>query len=436
MNAIFARFRLRLSARARLTLLYTSLFLACGVVLVAVMYVLVLQIPTTEGSSLSPSEMNSQIKHCEHLQTPKGPVPADAKKKCVSLYANGVQAGAAAQCTATLDNLLLYSLLTLACMTVLAAVLGRFVAGRILRPVHQLTAAARQATEHNLSTRLALQGRHDELRELADTFDDMLDLLDRAFHTQRQFIANAGHELRTPLTVMRTSIDVFLAKPHPTAEETASMCIEVRQAVDGAERLIDALRTLARNEQAPSLAEQLDLAVIVEDCVDDRAGRTPAPTLRLHDAPVLGDRVLLERLVGNLLDNAERYNVPEGTITVTTGVDGDTAVLEISNTGPQIPSDDVERLFLPFTRRDDRIGHEGLGLGLALFRSIAAAHGGTVSATARREGGLEVEVRLPASLQSAQSARLAATDMSTSASPSSSTVPVTSSASAFTSSGA
>ncbi|MGN6206226.1 sensor histidine kinase [Humibacter sp.] len=433
MNAIFARLRLRISARTRLTLLYTGLFLVCGAALIAVMYVLVLQFPVASGSSLSPTELNSQIQRCEHEQTLKGPIPPDAKKKCIALYSDAAQAGAAAQRVATLDNLLLYSLLTLGCMTVLAAVLGWFVAGRILRPVHQLTAAARQATEHTLSARLALQGRHDELRELADTFDDMLDRLDRAFGAQRQFIANAGHELRTPLTVMRTSIDVFLAKEHPTADETATMCTEVRRAVDGAERLIDALLTLARNEQAPAGAEPLDLAVIVEDCIDDRAGREPTPTLRLHDAPVVGDRVLLERLVGNLLDNAERYNVPEGTITVTTGIDGDTALLGVSNTGPQIPSGDVERLFLPFTRRDDRIGHEGFGLGLALVRSITAAHGGTVTATARREGGLDVEVRLPTP---DHSARLAATESSTSASPSSSTVPVTSSASAFTSSGA
>jgi signal transduction histidine kinase len=145
-----------------------------------------------------------------------------------------------------LEHLLLYSLLTLGGVTVLAAIAGWVVAGRILRPVHQLTAAARTASEQNLSQRLALQGPRDELRELADTFDDMLARLDRAFTSQRQFIANASHELRTPLTVMRTTIDVVLAKPDPTQDELVSMSTDVRNAVDHAEQLIDALLTLAR----------------------------------------------------------------------------------------------------------------------------------------------------------------------------------------------
>ncbi|MEP6642393.1 MAG: HAMP domain-containing protein, partial [Gaiellales bacterium] len=139
------------------------------------------------------------------------------------MYANGVRAGAATQRSTTLTNLLTFSLLTLAGVIALAVVAGWIVAGRILRPVHQLTAAARAASEQNLSQRIALQGPRDELRELADTFDSMLERLDRAFTSQRQFIANAGHELRTPLTVMRTAIDVVLAKPEPTRDELLSM---------------------------------------------------------------------------------------------------------------------------------------------------------------------------------------------------------------------
>ena len=152
--------------------------------------------------------------------------------KCAALYANGVQAGASAQRSTTLTHLLAYSLLSLAGVVLLAAAAGWIAAGRILAPVHRLTAAARAASEQDLSQRIALRGPRDELRELADTFDAMLERLDLAFTSQRQFIANASHELRTPLTVMRTAMDVVLAKPEPTREELVSMAAEVRQAVD------------------------------------------------------------------------------------------------------------------------------------------------------------------------------------------------------------
>ena len=180
----------------------------------------------------------------------RGSPASDAKRTCAALYANGVHAGASAERSTTLDHLLTYSLIGLACLTAVAWVAGWLLAGRILEPVHRITAAARAASEQNLSQRLGLTGPRDELRELADTFDAMLERLDNAFTSQRRFIANASHELRTPLTVMRTAIDVVLAKPEPTREELKSMAAEVRSAVDHAERLIEALLVLARNEQA------------------------------------------------------------------------------------------------------------------------------------------------------------------------------------------
>ena len=261
--------------------------------------------------------------------------------------------------------------------------------------MHQLTAAARAASEQDLTHRLVLRGRHDELRELADTFDEMLDRLDRAFASQRQFIANASHELRTPLTVMRTSVDVVLAKPAPTPDELVGMGIEVRMAVDRAELLIDALLTLARVERGRSVSDPLDLAAIAEDALDRRTANGLVIREMLKSGPVVGDGVLLERLVGNPLDNAEQYNVPGGSIAISTAATDDTAVLRVVNTGPVIPPDQVDRLFLPFTRLDDRTRHDGFGLGLALVSSITAAHGGTVSAAPVPTGGLDVTVYLP-----------------------------------------
>jgi signal transduction histidine kinase len=388
--------RSQLSARSRLTLLYTSLFALGGAALVLITYLLVAHTLHSTTPTTTEQQIRQAIDQCVTAAQQAGSdSAARAKQKCADLYANGVQAGASAQRSTTLTHLLTYSLLSLAGVTLLAVVAGWIVAGRILRPVHRLTAAARAASEQNLSQRIALQGPRDELRELADTFDTMLERLDRAFTSQRQFIANASHELRTPLTVMRTAIDVVLAKPQPTRDELVSMTVEVRQAVDHAQRLIEALLILARNDQARALTDPLDLATIAEDALEGRTANGITMITALDQAPVTGDGVLLERLVNNLLDNAERYNIAGGTIEISTTAHDATSVLRVVNTGAVVPATMVERLFLPFTRLDDRIRHDGFGLGLTLVSSIAAVHGGTMDATAAPTGGLDISVRLP-----------------------------------------
>ena len=384
--------RRHLSARSRLTLLYTSLFTLGGAALVLITYVLVVHSLHPTATTTIPWRVQRSLERC--LTAAQTGVP-DVMQKCASVYTNGVQAGASAQRSTTLAHLLTYSLLTLAGVTLLAAVAGWIAAGRILRPVQRLTAAARAASEQNLSQRIALQGPRDELHELADTFDTMLERLDRAFTSQRQFIANASHELRTPLTVMRTAMDVVLAKPEPTREELVSMAADVRQAVDHSERLIEVLLVLARNDQARALTDPLDLAAVAEDALEGRTANGITTTATLDEAPVTGDGVLLERLVSNLLDNAERYNIAGGTITISTAAHDATSVVRVVNTGAVVPADMVERLFLPFTRLDDRTRHDGFGLGLTLVSSIAAVHGGTVHATAVPAGGLDITVRLP-----------------------------------------
>ncbi len=396
-----------LSARSRLTLLYTSLFAVGGAALVTITYLLVAHtLSRTTTPTTIPRSIRQAIAQCVRLAQTKGAPPSAVKTKCTALYANGVQAGATAQRSTTLAHLLTYSLLTLAGVALLAAVAGWIVAGRILRPVRQITAAARAASEQNLSHRIALtHGPRDELRELADTFDTMLERLDRSFTGQRQFIANASHELRTPLTVMRTAVDVVLAKSRPTPDELVAMTVEVREAVEHAERLIEALLVLARNDQPRALTEPLDLAAVTEDALEGRSPHGITTVITLDEAPVTGDATLLERLVTNLLDNAERYNIADGTITISTSTDSeDTSLLRVVNTGQVIPSDTVERLFLPFARLDDRTRHDGFGLGLTLVSSIATVHRGTVETTALSSGGLDITVRLPRRGQAAAAA--------------------------------
>jgi signal transduction histidine kinase len=381
------------SARSRLTLLYASLFTLGGAALVLITYLLVAHTLHPATTPRIPPGVQRALEQClQAARTGR----AGVMQKCAAVYANGVQAGAAAQRSTTLSHLLTYSLLSLAGATLLAAVAGWIVAGRILRPVHRLTAAARAASEQDLSQRIGLRGPRDELRELADTFDAMLERLDRAFTSQRQFIANASHELRTPLTVMRTAIDVVLAKPEPTRGELVSMAADVRQAADHCERLIEALLVLARNDQARALTDSLDLAAVAEDALEGRtASGGITTTATLGEAPVTGDGVLLERLVANLLDNAERYNIAGGTVSISTTTDDGASLVRVANTGQVVPPDQVERLFLPFTRLDDRTRHDGFGLGLALVSSIATVHSGAVHAIAIPAGGLDITVRLP-----------------------------------------
>jgi signal transduction histidine kinase len=382
------------SARARLTLLYTSLFAVGGAALVSITYLLVAHTLDSTTPGTTPPSIRPALESCLRAASRHGGIRADVMQKCADVYASGVHAGAAAQRDTTLTHLLIYSLFTLVCVILLAAVAGWIVAGRMLRPVRRITAAAREASEQNLSHRIALQGPRDELRELADTFDTMLERLDRAFTSQRQFIANASHELRTPLTLMRTAIDVVLAKPEPTRDELVSMAADVRQAVDHSQRLIEVLLILARNEQARVLTEPLDLAAVAEDALEGRAAKVTIMTT-LEEAPVVGDGVLLERLVANLLDNAELYNVVGGTVAISTTTDDGASVVRVANTGPVVPPEQVDGLFTPFARLDNRTRHDGFGLGLTLVASIAAVHGGTVEANATPTGGLDISVRLP-----------------------------------------
>jgi signal transduction histidine kinase len=394
--------RKRRPLRLRLTLTYTSLFLLAGAILLAIPYGLVARGKPDLGASLSQAAQNQAFKRACNKALKAGNASPATIAKCREGFHSGAAAGAASQRSLDLGHLLLYSVLALSVMALVSAAVGWLVAGRALRPVHAITGAARRASESNLSERLGLTGPHDELKELADTFDAMLDRLDSAFLSQRRFVANASHELRTPLTLMRTSIDVTLAKPGRTPAQLEQMALEVRQAADHAESLIEALLTLARSEAAAGPAEPVDLAVVAEDAVDAAGPAISAAGLRVDTtfaaAPTAGDPILIERMIVNLVDNAIRHNVADGWLTVSTGVHGGSAFVEVINSGEQIPAERQHALFEPFGRGNDRTnGQGGHGLGLSIAKSVAAAHRGAISAQSRVGGGLAVTVLLPAS---------------------------------------
>jgi signal transduction histidine kinase len=384
--------RPRLTVRARLTLLYTGLFAVCGAIVVAVSYAQVAQLGT-QGQQPSPpgDDPASIAARCRAQELSARPNPR-ILAKCAAYFQ---QQGAQGQRDLTLSHLLQYSLVTLALVIALAAVLGWIFSGRALRPVHLITTAARAASEHNLSARVAPTGPRDELRELAETFDEMLGRLQAAFEGQQRFIANASHELRTPLAVMGATVDVVLGNPGSTSGDLRGMAADIRAAVDHAEHLIGALLILARNERGLTVREQVDLATAAEDVLDTVGLGDRRVHARLEPAVISGDPVLAERLIANLVDNAIRYNVAGGGIWVSTRAIAGSSQLTVANTGPMISPADVGRIFQPFQRLSDRTSHDGSGLGLAIVASIAAIHGGTATARPRDDGGLSVTVTIP-----------------------------------------
>jgi signal transduction histidine kinase len=266
-----------------------------------------------------------------------------------------------------------------------------------------ITETARRASEQHLGERLALTGARDELKELADTFDDMLERLDAAFATQRRFVANASHELRTPLTVMRTAIDVTLAKPSPTARQLTDTAVRVRRSIGKAESMIEALLTIAVSDQGKLSNDFTDLATLAEDALDAAAPEIERLKLnveaKLGPAETTGDSQLLERMIANLVGNAVRHNEPGGWIRLCTGASDAAVHLEIANSGPFIPDHAVPSLFEPFRRMEARTSaRDGVGLGLAIARSVATAHRATVTARSQPDGGLDISVVIPRSL--------------------------------------
>jgi signal transduction histidine kinase len=391
-----------LTLRARLTIVYALIFAVGGLIVVATCFYLVGRASAISPSSSVVPRTNAVPKTSKALDAAcaelkkTNVVNSDLAEKCEKTYAEGLDAGAKAQRDSILQHLPIYALITVSSVTVLATAAGWLLAGRALRPLGEITEAARSASQTNLSHRLALTGPRDELRLLADTFDDMLARLDASFESQRSFIANAGHELRTPLSVVRTTVDVVLAKPAPSPAELRSMGDDVRTAVNRAEAILEALLTLARNERGLTTLEPLDLATITQDVLESIDAGSVQVVPSLQPSPIQADPVLIEHLLSNLLDNAVRYNRPDGQVWVSISAGHDLIRLNVANTGQDVPMDVVSTLFEPFRRLNERTTLDGLGLGLTLVESISRAHRGTVSASSRPGGGLEVVATFPA----------------------------------------
>jgi signal transduction histidine kinase len=282
----------------------------------------------------------------------------------------------------------------LAGVVLIALALGWLLAGRVLRPLRRVTAAARRVSGSNLTERIALDGPHDELHELSDTFDGMLERLDAAFSAQRRFIADASHELRTPLAVMRTEIEVLVENPTATAQnvEAASATLQ-RQLRRGVE-LIDSLLTLATSEPELLEREPVDLDELVREVIADASAQAMSRGIQigteLYSAPLDGDHSLLARLVANLVSNAIKHNREGGWIEARTETNGGSAILVVANSGSPIRPEDIEELRRAFRRGGTARTGDGHGLGLAIADAVTHAHDGELALEPLHEGGLRV----------------------------------------------
>lgn len=426
----------RRTARLRLSALFGGLFILSGAALVAATYFLFERATDVKAPRLpkipqgaikdllGTNPLVKTLNEIKRLVTRDGTVIAargnllanDKAKleqdehqlaKAVSQLTHAVhqlaQAGAveSAQRSADSHQLLVTSGIALATVTVLALLAGWFVSGRMLRPIRTITRTAQQISSSNLHERLALEGPEDELKELGDTLDDLFGRLDAAFEAQRRFVVNASHELRTPLTVERTLLQVALDDPDTTIAAWRSTAKELLVYSDEQTRLIEALLTLASSDSGVDGFEPLDLAAIVTATLvsiqpeADRLGIHVAAATK--PAPLEGDPLLVERLVDNLLNNAIRHNLVDGSVEVMTQVKEGHAVLSVSNTGSLIPPAEIDRLFQPFQRLDPRRANhkDGHGLGLSIVRAIATAHQATISASSMPDGGFMVSVIFP-----------------------------------------
>lgn len=388
--------------RFRLTMWYAGLFLLAGFMLLSLNFALASQtFPPAEDPALRQRVANRigfpSLAHpggeLGFRQGPGDPMRGLGFDRLVAETREELR-------LETLRRLLVQSTLALALMATASVGAGWLIAGRMLRPVSDITSTVGRISAGRLHERVALGGPRDELRELADQFDAMLDRLDVAFQAQQDFVANASHELRTPLAVIRAELDVSLRRPDVTQAQARESAEVIARATERAESLIAALLTLARADGPLEATVTVDLADVVDSVLAQAVPRAEAADIRIEralaPATVRGDRVLIERMVENLVANAIAYNVPGGSLRVDLNEGGD-VTLRIANTGEAIDPASVNRLFDRFQRLESSRSREsgGYGLGLAIVRAVARHHGGEATGSALPGGGLEVVVRLP-----------------------------------------
>lgn len=385
--------------RLRLTLLYGVLFLLSGAVLLAMTYLLVAH----SGPNVAMSTTSTTPSGGRSVSIYLGDdLPADSKLTAAEQrVTEAVREQAVQQQAELMHQLLVQSGVALAVMSVLSAVLGWVVAGRVLRPLQTMTKSIQRISARNVHERLAVTGPRDELKSLADTVDGLLGRLETALDSHKRFVANAAHELRTPLTLEHALLEETVIDPDATADAFRGQFEQLMAVSEQQARLLESLLVLATSERGLDRLESVELSGLTGDVLravgPEARRRNLAVTAEVRPARVTGDPALIERLVANLVDNAMSYNVPDGRVEVATGMEGERSFLSVTNTGPPVPPEMVDQLLSPFQRLGraaDDDGHHGLGL--SIVQSIAAAHSADLTVRARPEGGLATRVLFPA----------------------------------------
>ncbi|MEV0277544.1 HAMP domain-containing sensor histidine kinase [Streptomyces sp. NPDC050610] len=384
----------RPTIRIRLTLLYGGMFLMAGIVLLTIIYLLAAQ-ALHVGNELPFKLLGGSV------QSTNDTCPGISGNLKTDQFNEVLYNCMQDQRRLALNGLLRRSLLALLGLSVVAFAFGYAMAGRVLSPLGKMTRTARRVAGTDLSRRIELGGPDDELKELSDTFDEMLDRLERSFTAQQRFVANASHELRTPLAINRTLLEVHLSDPEasPELQQLGKTLLATNER---SEQLVEGLLLLARSDNELVDRKPVDLAEVATQAVDQTRAEAQAKDVELtgdrQPAVVQGNGVLLERIALNLVQNAVRYNTPDGWVRVTTESQRGQALLVVENTGPVVPAYEVDNIFEPFRRlRTERTGSDkGVGLGLSIVRSVARAHGGRITAEPREGGGLVMRVVLPA----------------------------------------
>lgn len=387
----------RTSIRRRLAILFGSSFLVAGLILVALNYFLVdaeIQDLPAGGRQAFADEFGldpARFPGFEGLPPAIGDIVLEdgrTIREAAESFERRLR-------TDLLNSILVQSLLALGIVAVIAAIVGWIMSRRALDPVAEITRTARSLTESDLSKRVGLQGPPDEIKELADTFDEMMDRVERGYTNQANFAAYASHELRTPLSVMRVEADNLLEGGDATEDER-DLARTVLQEVDRSERLISQLMAITRSRSGSLNSEPVDLGELVGEVVAGTVAMADAHGIQLDlslgEGVVIADRSLLRSLIQNLVVNGIIHNIEAGEVDVEVGSEDGQALLTVENTGVELDETQVERLYRPF-ERVERDRTRGAGLGLAVVSAIAEAHGATVTAIPRMGGGLTTTVR-------------------------------------------
>jgi signal transduction histidine kinase len=375
------------SIRVRYTVLYSAVLFGLAALLVGSLYLgLSIKLRTTAQETYPGTA---------YIMTPYGTIKGEIDAVTSQEFQRRINSN-------TLDQLRNFSFIALGVLFVASLGVGWVIAGQVLAPIARITEVARDIQATDLGRRIRLHGPDDELKQLADTFDAMLDRLDAAFKAQERFVADASHELRNPLAVIRTNLDVSLADDRATSEDFRQTAVVVRRASDRMAGIVDDLLQIARRQAPLTKRDPVDVAVVLAEEVDEfqAAAKKKGVALERRAEPgvvVTGDRDALKRAVANLLENAIRYTPAKGRVRLVCGRERTWAWIAVIDNGPGIAAEHQERVFDRFWRADKARSRAegGTGLGLSIVRQIARAHGGEVQLRSKLGEGATFVLWLP-----------------------------------------